>query len=460
MRTRCSLSRGVLAVVVGCCSVLLLNAQTSVEELSVTIGKSIVIDYPEDIARISTSDPDVVDAVAISTREILLNARAHGISTVVVWAKSGQRNFYNISVTHDLVPIRQLLAETFPGEDIEVQAALDSVTLTGVVSSQAVSDRAAALTASLARTVVNNLALVPADVQPQVLLRVKFAELDRSAASSFGVNLVSTGALNTIGASSTGQFSPPTFDSLGGSIPGGLAGSSSEFNITDALNVFAFRPDLNLTAFLQALQNQSVLQILAEPNLLTSDGQEASFLVGGEFPVPILQGGANSGAVTVQFREFGIRLTFRPEITTNDTIRLYVLPEVSTIDITNGVVVSGFTIPALSTRRMETNIELGMGQSFVIGGLIDDRAQATFSRIPGLSHIPILGELFKSRDKEKSKTELIVMVTPEIVDPLAADAEKPEIAMPEDFLKTFEPGTRFGYDGRVIPPEETTDDED
>lgn len=460
MRTRCSLSRGVLAVVVGCCSVLLLNAQTSVEELSVTIGKSIVIDYPEDIARISTSDPDVVDAVAISTREILLNARAHGVSTVVVWAKSGQRNFYNISVTHDLVPIRQLLAETFPGEDIEVQAALDSVTLTGVVSSQAVSDRAAALTASLARTVVNNLALVPADVQPQVLLRVKFAELDRSAASSFGVNLVSTGALNTIGASSTGQFSPPTFDSLGGSIPGGLAGSSSEFNITDALNVFAFRPDLNLTAFLQALQNQSVLQILAEPNLLTSDGQEASFLVGGEFPVPILQGGANSGAVTVQFREFGIRLTFRPEITTNDTIRLYVLPEVSTIDITNGVVVSGFTIPALSTRRMETNIELGMGQSFVIGGLIDDRAQATFSRIPGLSHIPILGELFKSRDKEKSKTELIVMVTPEIVDPLAADAEKPEIAMPEDFLKTFEPGTRFGYDGRVIPPEETTDDED
>jgi len=450
----------VLAVVVGCCSVLLLNAQTSVEELSVTIGKSIVIDYPEDIARISTSDPDVVDAVAISTREILLNARAHGVSTVVVWAKSGQRNFYNISVTHDLVPIRQLLAETFPGEDIEVQAALDSVTLTGVVSSQAVSDRAAALTASLARTVVNNLALVPADVQPQVLLRVKFAELDRSAASSFGVNLVSTGALNTIGAASTGQFSPPTFDSLGGSIPGGLAGSSSEFNITDALNVFAFRPDLNLTAFLQALQNQSVLQILAEPNLLTSDGQEASFLVGGEFPVPILQGGANSGAVTVQFREFGIRLTFRPEITTNDTIRLYVLPEVSTIDITNGVVVSGFTIPALSTRRMETNIELGMGQSFVIGGLIDDRAQATFSRIPGLSHIPILGELFKSRDKEKSKTELIVMVTPEIVDPLAADAEKPEIAMPEDFLKTFEPGTRFGYDGRVIPPEETTDDED
>jgi len=452
MSVRYFLSRGTIASLVAFCSVLSLSAQTSVEELNVTVGKSIVIDYPNDIARISTSDPNVVDAVAVSTREILLHAKAHGVSTVVVWAKSGERNFYNITVVHDVAPIRDLLAETFPGEDIEIQAARDSVTLTGTVSSQAVSDRAAALVASLSRTVVNNLALVPADVQTQILLRVKFAELDRRMADSFGVNLISTGALNTIGSTSTGQFSPPTFETRNGSGP--------EFKISDVLNVFAFRPDLNLAAFIQALQNQSMLQILAEPNLLTSDGQEASFLVGGEFPVPILQGGSNSGAVTVQFKEFGIRLTFTPELTAHDTIRLYVMPEVSTIDVTNAVVVSGFTIPALSTRRMETNIELGRGQSFVIGGLIDDRVQSTFNQIPGLSQIPVLGELFKSREKQKSKTELIVMVTPEIVEPLDDGEQGREIVMPEEFLQSYESGDRLRYDGKLIPIEAATEDED
>jgi len=440
-------SSGMIAILACFCCVFTLNAQTSVEELSVTVGKSIVIDYPNDIGRISTSNPDVVDAVAVSTREILLHAKSHGVSTVVVWAKTGQRNFYNIAVTHDLVPIRQLLAETFPGEEIDIQSARDSVTLTGIVSSQAVSDRASALAASLSRTVVNNLYLVPAEVQQQILLRVKFAELDRSVGSSFAVNLFSTGATNTIGRTTTGQFSPPSMDEVG-----------EGFNISDALNVFAFRPDLDLGAFLQALQSQSLLQILAEPNLLTSNGQEASFLVGGEFPVPILQGGSNSGAVTVQFREFGIRLTFTPEITTNDTIQLYVKPEVSTIDLTNAVVFSGFTIPALATRRMETNIELGLGQSFVIGGLIDDRARATFNRIPGLSHIPVLGELFKSRDKDKSRSELIVMVTPEIAHPLTAGEPKPEIVMPEEYLKPFEVGDRLRYDGKLIESEDENEE--
>ena len=442
----------------GACALLLaswlaipLAAQTSVEELSVTVGKSIVIDYPADIARISTSNPDVVDAVAVSTREILLHAKSFGVSTIVVWAKDGQRNFYNISVEYNLEPVRRVLEETFPNEKIEVQSARDSVTLTGTVSTKEVSDRAAALAASLARTVVNNLSVTPPGVQKQVLLRVKFAEMDRDASSTFGVNLLSTGALNTPGRITTGEFSPPRISDVGGSIGGGLKGTTSNFNITDALNVFAFRPDLNLAALIKALQSQALLQILAEPNLVTSDGQEASFLVGGEFPVPVLQGGSNSGAVTIQFREFGIRLTFTPKLTPNDTIQLYVKPEVSTIDLNNAVTFSGFTIPALATRRMETNIELAEGQSFVIGGLIDDRARATFNGIPGLVHIPVLGELFKSREKTKSKSELIVMVTPEIVTPLRPADPKPEIGMPLDFLEPFHPGDKLTYDGKINP---------
>jgi pilus assembly protein CpaC len=416
----------------------LMSAQSGPEELRISHGKSIVIDYPTDIGRISTSNPDIIDAVAVSTREILLHAKGLGISTVVVWAKSGQRTFYNISVEHNLEPIRKILRETFPTENIQVQAARDSVTLVGVVTSQAVADRAAALVASLSKTVVNNLHVAVSGVERQIMLRVKFAELNRNVQVDFGANLISTGALNTPGVISTGQFGPPRADQVAGSIPGGIPGTTTRFTLSDALNIFAFRPDLNLAATVRALQSQGVLQILAEPNLVTTNGKEASFLVGGEFPVPVLQGGSNAGAVTIQFREFGIRLTFNPQLTAHNTMRMFVRPEVSTIDLANAVTFSGFRIPALATRRMDTNIELGPGQSFVIGGLIDDRVTDSMTRIPGLSNIPLLGILFKSRTESKSKSELIVMVTPEIVDPLNPGDRKPEPAWPKQFMSPTE----------------------
>ncbi|MBX3097859.1 MAG: hypothetical protein KF812_13480, partial [Fimbriimonadaceae bacterium] len=339
-----------------------------------------------------------------------------------------------VSVEHNLDPIRKILKETFPHEDIAIKSARDSVTLNGTVSAQPVSDRAAALVASLAKTVVNNLQIRPLDVEKQILLRVKFAEVDRNYSQQFAVNLISTGALNTPGTVGTGQTSGAKPSNISGVIGGGVAGTSSEFSLSDALNIFAFRPDLNLASTIRALQTRGALQILAEPNLVTTNGKEASFLVGGEFPVPILQGGSNSGSVTVQFREFGIRLSFNPLLTPNKTLKMYVKPEVSSIDIANAVTISGFRIPALSTRRIESNIELAPGQSFVIGGLIDNRADEAFSKIPGLSSIPLLGVIFKSRIENRSKTELVVMVTPEIVDPLRPGDTSPLPPMPMKFL--------------------------
>ena len=409
-------------------------AQSSAEELKITVGKSVVVDYPTDVARISTSNPDVVDAVAVSTREVLLHAKSHGSSTVVIWARTGQRTFYNVSVEHNLEPIRRILKETYPDDQIQVGSARDSVTLNGRVSDKATSDRVAALVASLAKTVVNNLTLNPSPVDKQILLRVKFAEIDRNMSKAFGINLISTGAGNTPGGISTGQFAPPRVSAVSGSIPGGANGTVTEFSLSDVLNVFAFRPDLNLAATIKALQNENVLQILAEPNLVTTNGKEASFLVGGEFPIPVLQGGSNAGAVTIQFREFGIRLQFSPLLTPNKTIKMYVKPEVSSIDISNSITFGGFRIPALSTRRIESNIELAPGQSFVIGGLLDDRAEESMSRIPGLSNIPILGQFFKSKNESKAKTELIVLVTPEIVDPLNPGDPRPMPVMPREFL--------------------------
>lgn len=401
-------------------------AQSSAEDIKVTLGKSVVLDYPEDVSRISTSNPEVVDYVPVSTREILLHAKGVGSATLVIWAKSGQRNFYNINVEPNLEPIRKLVKDTFPNEEIQVNAARDSVSITGRVSSQAIADRAVALVTPVGKSVVNNLRIRTAPVEKQILLRVKFAEMNRSIGDQFAVNLVSTGALNTPGAITTSQFTSTQANQL----PGRGGNNGAGFSVSDALNIFMFRPDLNFGVFLKLLQQQGVLQILAEPNLVTTNGKEASFLVGGEFPVPVLQGGANSGAITVQFREFGIRLTFNPLITENGTLKMYVKPEVSTIDLSNSVTLNGFTIPALATRRVESNIELSVGQSFIIGGLIDDRTTETLSRIPGLSSIPLIGQIFKSHDIKHSKTELIVMVTPEIVEPINGADPKSQPVMP------------------------------
>jgi len=407
-------------------------AQGGPEDIRLTVGKSIVIDYPTDISRISTSNPDIVDASPVTAREILVHGKSFGTVTLVVWSKAGQRNFYNITVEQNLEPLRKLLKETFPKEDIHIQSSRDSLAMTGRVSSKDVADRAAALATPFAKTIVNNLQIAM-PVEKQILLRVKFAELDRSADQQFGINLVSTGAGNTVGRITTGQFPAPTPTQVTNPLPG--IPNTNSFNITNALNIFAFRSDINLGAFIQALQNRNLLQILAEPNLVTTSGKEASFLVGGEFPIPVLQGGANSGAITIQFREFGVRLNFNPTVTENNTIRMYVKPEVSSLDFTNALSFNGFTIPALSSRKMETNVELGEGQSFVIGGLIDNRLTETVARIPGLSSIPILGNFFKSKETNRTNTELIVLVTPEITMPLQPGETK-TVPMPRDFMTT------------------------
>src|ERR1700733_7920715 len=418
-------------------------AQAGPEEIRLTVGKSIVIDYPADIARISTSNPDIADASPVTGREVLVHGKSFGTVTLVVWSKTGQRNFYNITVEQNLEPLRVLLKKTFPAQDIHVQSSRDSLSLTGRGANKDIGDRATALATPFAKTVVNDLQVAEPPVERQILLRIKFAELDRSASNQFAINLLSTGATNTIGRVTTGQFpapSPTSIQSGGGS-------SNSTFSISNALNIFAFRPDLNFGALIQALEQRNILQTLDEPTLVTSDGKEASFLVGGEFPIPVLQGGANSGAVTIQFREYGVRLTFTPNITGNNNIRPHVKPEVSAPDYTNALSFNGFTIPALSSRKMETNIELGEGQSFVIAGLIDKQLTETLSKIPVLSSLPILGNLFKSKEFDRNDTELIVMVTPEITLPLQPGDAKPMPAMPRPFLVPVTPGSTNAFPG-------------
>jgi len=204
--------------------------------------------------------------------------------------------------------------------------------------------------------------------------------------------------------------------------------------------LFAFDPKLNLGAFIKALQTESILQILAEPNLVTTNGKEATFFVGGTYPVPILQGGANAGAVTVQFKEFGIKLRFTPQVTANKTIKLSLHQEVSTLDTSVSVTLNGFNIPGTSTRQTDTDVELGEGQSFVVSGLLNQQETNAISKVPFLSSIPILGQLFKSKDDNKQRTELVLIVTPEITEPLGPNDPKPSLYFPKDFLVKLNPG--------------------
>jgi pilus assembly protein CpaC len=214
------------------------------------------------------------------------------------------------------------------------------------------------------------------------------------------------------------------------------AGTPATATLSNELNLFAFLPGLNVGATLQALENKGVVEVLAEPNVLATNGKQASFLAGGEYPYPVVQGtsAGGAGAVTIEFKEFGVRLNFIPTITPRGTIRLQVAPEVSSLDFTNAIEISGFNVPAINTRKVKTEVELGDGQSFAIGGLLDNRDTETYEKIPFLGDIPILGKFFQSMQKTRTNTELIVIVTPEVVAPIQVGAALPELKYPTKFL--------------------------
>ena len=312
--------------------------------------------------------------------------------------------------------------------------------LSGVVTSPAIAEQMLKMAANFSKEVVNGLQIAPPPRLKQVMLKVRFAEADRGKLTAFGINLFSTGATNTIGTTSTQQFGTQSLNSQQQS-SGGIVNKLTQFNLSDLLNIFLFRPDINLGATIKALQQKNVLQILAEPNLMAISGQPAHFLAGGEFPYPVVQGvggGAGFGdrhdPVQTVRREAGVHRNYQDD----NTIRLKVAPEVSSLDYTNSVTISGFTMPAIQTRRAETEIELKDGQSFGIAGLLDQRTTVQLSKVPGIGDIPILGELFKSRNVNRTNSELIVLVTPTIVDPVAGvvASSQPQVDMPVQNLDT------------------------
>jgi pilus assembly protein CpaC len=398
-------------------------AQSEGQALHVFLGKSVVINLQLPVTRILSSNPAVIDTLATSPTQVVVEGKSAGSSSLILWDTGGHSQILDVTVDVNVSFLRAALEQTYPGQQITIQSDGAHLILTGTVSDAKIAEDVGKMAGLYSPGVVNSLAIAPVH-EPQILLEVKFAEVDRTKLQQLGINLFSTGAANTIGSVTTQQFSPPNLQSNSSSGTGGSVTSSLTFN--DLLNVFLFRPDINLGTTIRDLETKSVLEILAQPNLLALNGQKASFLAGGEFPFPVVQGGTTNGvAVTIQFRPFGVKLDFTGFIGKDGVIRMHIVPEVSTLDFSNALTISGFTVPAISTRRAETEIELKEGQSFAIAGLLDNRAQVQFSKIPGIGDIPILGHLFRSQSLNRSHTELMVLVTPRIVDPVRMSALPP-----------------------------------
>lgn len=388
------------------------GAQPQVTELPqrvlLTAGRSTVLVTDFDITRLAVTNPAVADAVVVKPREVLVDGKGSGTVSLIVWG-ANERKHYDIVVDPGVTPLQQNFMQLFPTEDINVAVTQDAVILSGAVSSNEVMLRSAELAraAMPKHQVINMLQLPGGTPAKQVMLQVRFAEVNRNALQQAGLALFASRS-DVAARSATQQFAAPEFD---------RQGDIELLQFSDFLNLFVFDREHGVGGILKALQTRGFLQSLAEPNLIAYNGEEASFLAGGEIPIPLITG---LGQVNVQYKEFGIRLTFRPQIA-GDVIRLKLKPEVSTLDFTNGIVLQGFRIPALNTRRAETDVELRDGQSFAIAGLLNNLTQTDRQAVPILSRIPIIGTLFKSRSLRADQTELMVLVTPRLVQALDPD---------------------------------------
>ena len=384
-------------------------------------GNSVVISHPRTLERVLISDPDIADVVPVSAQEIVVNGITPGSTTLLFWDVAGVRTTYSIRVTVDAASVENELRRIFPNEALAATAVGSTLILSGETRNPQVAERALALAASMdADARILDHIIVPD--RGQILLQVRIAEVGRTAMRDLGSHLMRIDPLNPRG-DDEGLLSPGGVVPPGGNFLNNPPGPDQTFS--DAVNFFLFHNSSNVSAFIQALQSQGNFRSLAEPNLMTLPNETASFLAGGEFPYPVVQGGAQSGGVTGEFREFGVRLNFTPQITNSGAIRLAVEPEVSTLDFSGGLELGGFQIPVLLSRRANTVVEVQEGQTFAIAGLMDHQMTESIRKIPLLGDIPILGALFRSSSYQQSQTELLVLVTPHLVGPGMAVPEIP-----------------------------------
>jgi pilus assembly protein CpaC len=368
--------------------------------VSVSKGASALLVNTTPIQRFSIGDPAVAEAVVVSPTEILINGKTLGTTSLFLWDNTGAIKLYSVEVTADAPGLQRYLSSVLTGERIDVIASGNVVTLSGTVRDASVANRAVEIAKGSGATIVDNLTTPEA---VQVLLRVRFAEVNKSAIKEFRSQLAT--------------LNPQDLDSRRDWVGSANANPQTGGFSDGVVDLGLFNPNASIELLIRALTSKGLLRSLAEPNLIALPGREASFLAGGEFPYPAVQGGGASNSVSIVFKEFGIRLRFTPTITRGGSIRLKVAPEVSSLDFSNPLVFGGFTIPSLLTRRAETEVEMKNGQYLAIAGLVDNTMTDNMTKIPILGDIPILGQFFRSKDARQRRTELLVLVSPKLVLP-------------------------------------------
>ena len=382
---------------------------TSSQKLSLTVGKSTILQSPEPIKRVSLASPEIADAMVLTPYQIYLMGKAPGLTNLSLWGTDDNVTvIVDLDVCPDLSRLKEVFHKLLPEEkDIKVTATHDHITLAGTVSSTTILSQVLALAGPYApmdqqkKSKIINL-LEVAGVH-QVMLEVRISEMSRGLLRRLGLNFLGRGS---------DGFGVSLLNNLTRAEPGGAV-----LGLSDRVNAIIGGGDW--TFFIDALKEDGLLKVLAEPTLITLNGKQANFLAGGEFPVPVPQvSGGGGQTITIEYKPFGVGLTFTPTVLSSKKINMQIMPEVSELDFSNAVTISGFTVPALTTRRVSSVVELADGQSFAIAGILKDETRQIVSKFPGLGDIPILGTLFRSSSFQKNETELIVIVTAHLVKPL------------------------------------------
>ncbi len=406
------------------------SSRTPADQIThITLGRSILVETKHRLTKIYITNPEILDSYTANPNQVIVTAKKTGTSTLLLWDEAGESKTYLFSADLNVESLRSSMRQILPNDTIEVEAREGTITLSGTVGTTAIAESAVKLASVYSKDVANSLLINSGRVK-QVRLEVKIVEVDRSKMNSFAFNFFSSGGNNTA-STTTGQY-PSTITTTSGN-------GGKTVTIANPLNFSIYSSKLNIGATLQDLESMQLAQILAEPNITAISGQKAAFLAGGEFPFPVVQS-SSTGAptITLMFRPYGVRLDFTPVVNVDSTIDLTVAPEVSALDYTNSVSIAGYTIPAISTRRAETQVVLKSGQTFAISGLLDNRTADQFSKTPGIASVPVLGQLFKSKNINHSESELIVIVTPTLVDPLT---EEIPMRVPQSIVPTIDPHT-------------------
>jgi pilus assembly protein CpaC len=403
---------------------------TPAQSILVYANESVLLDTDFNIRRVSVAKPETADVLVITPRQLLIVGKAQGTTSLVYWSEEEVPRTAEIIVGINLDRVRQDLRKIAPDEAFELTASGNALILTGTVSSNLVQNRIVESAKTYATPVVDLLKVVKLE---QVLLQIRVAEVDRSLAKELGLNMLFQPVID--GGQYRGFLVPPGgFNSFTGNIAGG---ASIDGSISDLTQLFAVTPGAipKFAAMLRVLHDKGAIKTLSEPNLIVANGDEGKFLVGGEFPVVVASAAGSGAAASVNYKEFGIRLSFKPRIVSNGDVYMKITQEVSELDFANGIAISGFQLPALRSRKAESGLQLADGQTFVLAGLIDNKISRKVSKIPLLGDIPILGVLFQNTRYTNTETELMVMVTPKIVRPL----NKEEIpALPTEMMKPEE----------------------